>query len=131
VVQQHGGNQVQRYHVRIGQRRTTVSMDNIVSEYLSLRLRVAPHDPKSHGTVRAWLQEKLNRISDPNQNQVSQWLLGQALRAMVTEDLRHRYDSWRTRQRSRRPRKFPGMKRRRVAAKRPSRAREAVDAVSS
>jgi hypothetical protein len=33
---------MERYHVRLGKRRTTVTMDTIVSEYLALHLRVEP-----------------------------------------------------------------------------------------
>jgi hypothetical protein len=33
---------MERYHVRLGKRRTTVSVDNIVSEYLALHSGTEP-----------------------------------------------------------------------------------------
>jgi hypothetical protein len=85
---------MQRYHVRVGQRETTVSFDNIVSELLSLRLGVAPGTSESRNTVRKWLQAELDRNDNPDQKGVSQWLHRQAVKA-IAGDLLHRYNRWR------------------------------------
>ena len=85
---------MKRYHVRLGKRRTTVSLDKIVSEYLSLHLGTMPGTLEAHGTVRAWLQNQLDRNNDPRRSGVSQWLLGEALEAMVTPALRSNYGRW-------------------------------------
>lgn|SRR5262249_5724936 len=85
---------MQRYHVRLGKRRTTVSVDKIVSEYLALHLGKTPGTLEAHGAVRAWLQAQLDRNNDPRRSRVSQWLLGEALDAMVSPPLRAAYGRW-------------------------------------
>jgi len=85
---------MERYHVRLGRRRTTVSVDKIVSEYLALHLGSTPGTLEAHGTVRAWLQAQLDRNNDPGRGRVSQWLLGEALEAMVSPALRAAYGRW-------------------------------------
>jgi len=47
------------YHVTLGCRRTTVSLDIILSELLALKLGVEPDAPEAHAVVRQWLQAKL------------------------------------------------------------------------
>jgi hypothetical protein len=91
---------VQCYHVRLGQRRTTVSMDDILSELLSLRLRVAPSNPNSHSKVRQWLQTKLNGSNNPNQKHVSQWLQSEAIKEIAADDLLRSHSEWRRRRRT-------------------------------
>ena len=67
------------YHVLLGTRRTTVSLDKIIATLLSLKLG---HDPKTqdaHSAVRAYLQEKLDHTNDPRRTSVSQWLRQEVL----------------------------------------------------
>jgi hypothetical protein len=123
---------VQRYHVRVGQQRTTVSMDTIVAEYLSLWLEVAPSNPKSHSAVRAWMQAEIGRNGNPDQKHVSQWLLGQALKAIVAEHLRHRHSRWCHRISAARPRSAALIRRRKASRRATARGqRPSVDAKSA
>ena len=46
-----------RYHLDLGQKRTTVSLDETVSAMLAFKLCVSPDDESAHATVREWLQE--------------------------------------------------------------------------
>lgn len=47
----------QRYHVTLGSRRTTVSLDNFLSLLLSLKLGHTPQTPQAQRAVRHWLLE--------------------------------------------------------------------------
>jgi hypothetical protein len=85
---------MERYHVRLGKRRTTVTMDTIVSEYLALHLRVEPGGVEAHSAVRGWLQERLDESNDPGRFYVSQWLLGQAVEAVARPSLVEAYGRW-------------------------------------
>jgi hypothetical protein len=85
---------MERYHVRLGKRRTTVTMDTIVSEYLALYLRVEPGSTEAHSAVRGWLQERLDESNDPGRFRVSQWLLGQAVEAVARPSLVETYGRW-------------------------------------
>lgn len=42
-----------------GGKRTTISVDIILSELLAIKLGCIPDDDDAHGTVREWLQETL------------------------------------------------------------------------
>jgi hypothetical protein len=48
---------MERYHVRLGRRRTTVTVDTIVAEYLALHLGIEPGTVEAHSAVREWLQQ--------------------------------------------------------------------------
>jgi hypothetical protein len=85
---------MQRYHVRLGQRRTTVSVDKIVSQYPSLHLGTTPGTLAAHTAVRAWLQSRIDLNNDPGRIRVSQWLLAEALDAIVGPNLREAYGCW-------------------------------------
>ena len=85
---------MERYHVRLGKRRTTVSVDKIICDYLALHLGTEPGTLAAHSAVRAWLQSQLDRNNDPGRSYVSQWLLGQALDTMVRPALRDAYGRW-------------------------------------
>ncbi len=46
-----------RYHLDLGQKRTTVSLDETVAAMLAYKLCGSPDDESAHATVREWLQE--------------------------------------------------------------------------
>ena len=46
------------YHVRLGERRTTVSLDNIISVLLSLKLGHEPRTEDANSAVQSYLQAK-------------------------------------------------------------------------
>jgi hypothetical protein len=69
-----------------------VTVDTIVSEYLELHLRFEPGSMQAHSAVRSWLQERLDENNDPGRFRMSQWLLGQAVKAVA----RRRHSSMRT-----------------------------------
>ncbi len=79
------------YHVTLGDRRTTVSMDNILSDLLALKLGVEPDAPEAQGAVRGWLQAQLDTSDDPGRIRVSQWLRRQAIEAVIDGKLASAY----------------------------------------
>ena len=83
-----------RYHVTLGQRRTTVSLDILLSSLLAIRLGSPPQSPQAHGAVRAWLQHTLDQANDPGRILVSQWLRDQALLFLVEPALVEAYLDW-------------------------------------
>jgi hypothetical protein len=85
---------MQRYHVWLGKRRTTISMGTILAEYLALHLRGEPGTVEAHSAVRTWLQEKLDQNKDHGRIRVSQWLLGQAVEALARPSLVEAYGHW-------------------------------------
>jgi len=83
-----------QFHIRLGTRRTTVSLTGVLSELLALKLGTTPGTPEAHSAVKEWLQAQLDAHSDPGRVRVSQWLADQAVLAVVDKDLSGQYDEW-------------------------------------
>lgn len=83
-----------RYHVQLGIKRTTVSLDETLADLLALQLNQQPHTPEAHTAVRAWLQRQLEADNDPYRARVSQWLQGQVILALVDKKLSDAYGDW-------------------------------------
>jgi hypothetical protein len=84
----------ERYHVRLGERRTTVSLDTLLSNLLSLRLGVEPETPEAHRTVCHWLQARLKENGDANRVLVSEWLTHQVIFFLIPDELNRKYGDW-------------------------------------
>ena len=74
---------IQRYHVTLGLRHTTVSLDNNLSVLLSLKLGFTPATPPAQRAVRHWLQARLDEHGDYGRVHTSQWLSEQVLHALI------------------------------------------------
>jgi hypothetical protein len=85
---------MRRYHIWLGKRRTTISLDNIVSEYLALHLKHEPGTPAAHATVREWLQAEVAWDNDPKRERVSQWLLGRIVETIARPALKEAHGQW-------------------------------------
>lgn len=83
-----------RFHVSLGARRTTISIDKTLSILMSLQLGAQPNTPAAHLALREWLQMHLDRNGDPDQTNVSHWLRSKIAEALVSPDLRQKYDQW-------------------------------------
>ena len=84
----------QRYHVTLGPRRTTVSLDNHLSLLLSLKLGYTPDTPQAQRAVRHWLQARLDEHGDYNRANTSQWLGEEVIRALVSAEVKNLYSQW-------------------------------------
>ena len=83
-----------RYHVTLGCRRTTVSLDNILSNMLALTLDQEPETAPAHRAVRAWLQHHLDSHNDPGRCLTSQWLKAEVVCTLVNKPLAEAYSRW-------------------------------------
>ena len=84
----------ERYHVSLGAKRTTISIDKTLSNLMSLHLGAQPNTPAARLAVRDWLQARLDKNGDPRQGRVSQWLQGKIAEALISPSLRQKYDEW-------------------------------------
>ena len=83
-----------RYHVMLGTKRTTVTMDSIVSEFLALHLGADPHSSAGHTAVRQWAQDQLDANNDPGRIRTSQWLLARAVETLARPSLAEKHGAW-------------------------------------
>lgn len=84
----------ERFHVSLGTRRTTISVDRILSTLMSLHLGAQPNTPAAHLALRKWLQMHLDRNADPHQRDLTHWLRGKIAEALISVDLKQKYDQW-------------------------------------
>ncbi|MGH8663919.1 MAG: hypothetical protein ACREUX_06595 [Burkholderiales bacterium] len=84
----------QRYHVTLGTKRTTVSLDNHLSLLLSLKLGHAPQTAQAQRAVRHWLQARLDEHGDYYRANTSQWLGEEVIRALVSAEVKNLYNQW-------------------------------------
>lgn len=84
----------QRYHVTLGLKRTTVSLDNHLSMLLSLKLGHPPETPQAQRAVRCWLQARLDEHGDCNRWRTSQWLGEEVIRELISDDVKRLYNDW-------------------------------------
>lgn len=63
-----------RYHITIDSKRTTVSLDNILSELLAIKLGCVPNTQQSHRQIRIWLELQAKKYGRKRSVRVSQFL---------------------------------------------------------
>ena len=83
-----------RYHVALGKKSTTVTVDKVISDLLALKLGQDPKTDDAHAAVRDYLQQKLDETNDPRRTSVSQWLRQEALLDLVDTRLSAKYWRW-------------------------------------
>ncbi|MGB0848316.1 MAG: hypothetical protein ACPGSM_16425 [Thiolinea sp.] len=87
-----------RYHINFQQRRTTITVDNIISELLAVKLGTLPDQPETHSMIRQWFQETLEEKlghNVPGGNQVSQYARQYAIEALADKKLMDKVWIWR------------------------------------
>jgi hypothetical protein len=82
----------QRYHVLVGKRRTTVSLDGGLAALLALRLGEDPGTPSAGRRVRAWLQERT--AADSGGAGLNRRLIRHALLEVADKELSARCAAW-------------------------------------
>ena len=84
-----------RYHVLLGKKSTTVTVDKTLSDLLALKLGHAdPRSADARIAVRSYLQKKLDDQNDPGRASVSQWLREELLLELVDKKLSAKYWRW-------------------------------------
>ena len=83
-----------RYHVMVGDKRTTVSLHATLSAFMAIKLKQEPEVPEAHTAIRQWLQDRLDEFDDPGRVLVSQWLQGEAIELVADRHLIKLYKAW-------------------------------------
>ena len=79
-----------RYHIQLNNKRTTISVDNILSGLLAVKLGLHPNDMKTHSILREWFEQTIrDRLGDdlPRNSRVSQWARNYAIEAIADQEL--------------------------------------------
>ena len=87
-----------RYHIQFNNRRTTITVDSIVSELLAVNFGLLPDHPDAHATVRHWLEKTLHdKLGEnvPGGNRISQYARVYAFEELAKKRLMDRVWDWR------------------------------------
>ena len=87
-----------RYHIRFRNRRTTITVDRVISELLAAKLGTSPKAPRAHSQVRAWFEKTLHdKLGEnvPGGNRISQDARQYAIEALADKTLMNKVWDWR------------------------------------
>ena len=82
------------YHVRLGKKRTTVSLSETLAALFAFHLGMGPETRQATSAIQKWMQTELDRAGDPNRVRVSQWLQERILLEIVDKELSEKYFRW-------------------------------------
>lgn len=91
-------SQQDRYHIHFKGRRTTITMDIIISQLLAVKLGLLLDTPEAHAGVRGWLEATLHdKLGEnvPGGSRISQYARGYAIEALADKALMGQVLEWR------------------------------------
>lgn len=80
-----------RYHMQLANRRTTVSMDSILSDLLAIKLKVEPGTAEAHTAVRELLESFIDDGDRKRDVLLTRYVKDQAILYLVDKNLSTRY----------------------------------------
>lgn len=87
-----------RYHIRFRGRRTTVTLDKILSELIAMSFGLTPDRADYHSTVQQWLQATLtDKLGEnvPGGSHISQYARKYAIEEIARRELVEQLWDWR------------------------------------
>jgi len=85
-----------RYHITFGEKRNTISVDNILSEMMAIKLKRVPGTAEAHQVVRLWLQDTLvSRLGDyEGRNDASQYARKCLIEKIADKKISREWEDW-------------------------------------
>ena len=83
-----------KYHVMLGKRRTTITVNTMIANLLALKLGYAPETEEAYKALREYFQEKLDKGKDSRRVLVSYWLQEQGLLELIDSGIAKNYWKW-------------------------------------
>ncbi|HEY8272422.1 MAG TPA: hypothetical protein VIG33_16135 [Pseudobdellovibrionaceae bacterium] len=85
------------FHINFGKKRTTLTVDSILSELMAIKLGVEPGSEDAHSAVRQWLQktvpEKLG--TGRGRKNASQWTRRYLIEEIADRKISTAWTDWR------------------------------------
>ncbi len=85
-----------RYHITFGGKRTTITVDTILSQMMAIKLGEIPDSLEAHVVVRAWLQDTLvSKLGDDQARKAaSQWARRYLIREIADKNIAKQWENW-------------------------------------
>lgn len=85
-----------RYHITFGEKRTTITVDTILSEMMAIYLQQTPGTEAAHRAVRLWLQDTLvSRLGEyEGRNDASQFARRYLIEAIADNKISKKWEEW-------------------------------------
>ena len=87
-----------RYHINFKDRRTTITVDRVISELLAIKMGMLPDDLGTHSKLRTWFEDLLHDKlgeSAPGGTHISQDARQYAIEYLVSKKLMDKVWDWR------------------------------------
>ena len=87
---------LQRFHITFGKKRTTITVDTILSEMMDIRLHQKPGTEEAHRAVRLWLQDILvSHLGNyEGRNDASQYARRHLIEAIADSKISKKWVDW-------------------------------------
>lgn len=85
-----------RYHITFGKKRTTITVDSILSEMMAIKLNQTPDTEDAYRAVRLWLQDTLvSKLGDyEGRNDASQYARKYLIEAIADRKISKEWGNW-------------------------------------
>ena len=87
-----------RFHVMVkkgrGTRRTTISIENYIADFMAIKLGFTPDTPEAHSGLRAWIQAKQDEQNASYT--VANIIKEQMLQEILDKNISRKYWDWRS-----------------------------------
>ncbi|MEO8402705.1 MAG: hypothetical protein ABI597_13120 [Gammaproteobacteria bacterium] len=84
-----------RYHIKVSDKRTTISLDKIISDLIAIKLGVDPSSEEAHSAVREQLEAILRPFYDPNRYcKPTHFMTKKAILWLVDKKLSDKYEDY-------------------------------------
>ena len=87
---------LQRFHITFGKKRTTITVDTILSEMMAIYLHQKPGTEEAHRAVRLWLQDILvSHLGNyEGRNDASQYARRHLIEAIADSKISKKWVDW-------------------------------------
>lgn len=83
-----------RYHLQLSEHRTTISLDNIISELMAIKLGEKPHTKEAHQKVRQTLDTFIERDRGRAGRGLTRYITEQAVLFIADKIVSDKYEEW-------------------------------------
>jgi len=80
-----------RYHIQLSKQRTTISLDKIISDLLSIKLGAKPETAEAHRAVRKQLEKYIAHDLGRTEKLLSQYITAEAILDLADNILSEKY----------------------------------------
>jgi len=83
-----------RYHLQLSERRTTISLDKIISDLMAIKLETAPRTKEAHIAVRKQLESFIAHDLGRSGRGLGEYITEKSVLFISDKIISNKYDEW-------------------------------------